>query len=240
MRTRASIFCLVAHCAILRLGMSLILAVRDDHDIVIASDGRVLGEDSAVMSDDSLKTLALNAELCLGLAGPTDLMRQVLSSLGIKCRSAHPIELLGVCQEIACPVDVDYRDARDEVTRVLCWMTRRVSIRSTSRRIPAVILAGRSNDHPALCEWRQPAFAVEATGGFGYSEAIVGSLPAEGTREESEFRRMVRGEQSTERAEERLTRAVQFCARYFGATGPVNEAVFLRRLSRGFELVRAE
>ena len=218
--------------------MSLILAVRDDRDIVIASDGRVLDEDSAVMSNDSLKTLALNAELCLGLAGPTNLMRQVLSSLGIKCRGAHPIDLLGVCQEIACPVDVDYRDARDEVTSVLRWMTRRVSVRFGSRRIPAVILAGRSNDRPALCEWRQPVCAVETTGHSGYCEAIAGSLPEEGTREESEFRRMVCGERSTERAEERLTRAVRFCARYFGATGPVNEAVFLRRLSREFELVR--
>ena len=91
----------------LRIGMSLILAVRDDQDIVMASDGRVLDQDLGVMSDDSLKTLALNAELCLGLAGPTDTMRHVLTSLGIKCRGSHPIDLLGACQEIACPVDVD-------------------------------------------------------------------------------------------------------------------------------------
>lgn len=224
----------------LRIGMSLILAVRDDRDVVMASDGRVLDEDLGVMSNNSLKTLALNTELCLGLAGPTDTMRQVLTSLGIKCRGTHPADLLGACQEVACPVDVDYRDARDEVTSVLRWMTRRVSIRLRYRRVPAVILAGRSNDRPALCDWRHPTYAVETTGWAGYSEAIAGSLPEEGTREETEFRRMVRGERSTERAEERLTRAVQFCARYFGAGGPVNEAVFLRRLSRGFELDRVE
>jgi len=224
----------------LRIGMSLILAVRDDQDIVVASDGRVLGEDLGVMSNDSLKTLALNAELCLGLAGPTNAMRQVLTSLGIKCRSSHPIDLLGACQEVACPVDIDYRDARDEVTSVLRWMTHRVPIRLRLKRTPGVILAGRSNALPALCGWSHPAQAMETAGAAGYSEAVVGSLPDEGTREWTEFRRMVHEERSTRRAEERLTRAVRFCARYFGARGPVNETVFLRRLSRGFELDRAE
>jgi len=220
--------------------MSLLLAVRDDRDIVMASDGRVLGENLGVMSNDSLKTLALNARLCLGLAGSTDTMRLVLTSLGIRCRGSHPIDLLGDCQEAACPVDVDYRDARDEVTSVLRWMTRRVSIRVHSRRIPAVILAGRFDDRPALCEWRHPARAMETTGAAGYSEAMAGSLPEEGTREWTEFRRMVHGERSTQCAEERLIRAVRLCARSFGKGGPVNGTVFLRRLSRGFELDRVE
>ncbi len=222
----------------LTIGMSLILAVRDDQDIVIASDGRVLSENLGVMSDDSLKTLALNTELCLGLAGPTDTMRQVLTALGIKCRGTHPIDLLGACQDVACPVDVDYRDARDEVTCVLRWMTRRAPLPWRMRRVPAVILAGRSSDRPALCGWTHQARAMETTGTVGYSEEVVGSLPDEGTREWTEFRRMVRGERSSQRAEARLTRAVRFCARYFGADGPVNETVFLRRLSRGFELDR--
>jgi len=218
--------------------MSLILAVRDDRDLVIASDGRVLGEDLAVMSDDSLKTLAMNTELCLGLAGPTDTMRQVLSSLGIRCRGTHPIDLLGSCQEVACPVDVDYRDARDEVTRLLGWMARR--FRFGFAGFPAVVLGGRSNGFPALCSWRHPAWAVERTGTAGYSDAAVGSFPEEETHEGAEFRRMVRGKRSTERAEERLAGAVRFCARYFGSGGPVNETVFVRRLSRGFELSRVE
>jgi len=200
--------------------MSLILAVRDDRDVVMASDGRVLGEDLGVMSNDSLKTLALNATVCLGLAGPTDVMRQVLGSLGIKCRGSHPIDLLGVCQEVTCPVDVDYRDARDELT--------------------SVILAGRSNDRPALCEWRDRARAMETTGTAGYSDAIAGSLPEERTPERAEFLRMVRGGRSTDRAEERLTRAVRYCAGYFGVKGPVSRTVFVRRLTRGFRLVRVE
>jgi hypothetical protein len=220
--------------------MSLILAVRDDRDVVVASDGRVLGEDLGVMSNDSLKTLALNATVCLGLAGSTDVIRLVLDSLGIKCRGSHPIDLLGVCQEVACPVDVDYRDARDEVTSVLRWMTRRVVIRSRFARNPAVILAGRSSERPALCQWSRDARLLETTGADGYSAAIAGSLPERGSGEWDELYRMVRGERSTERAEERLTRAVQFCSRYFGARGPVSGTVFLRRLSRGFELVRAE
>jgi len=220
--------------------MSLILAVRDDRDVVVASDGRVLGEDLGVMSNDSLKTLALNATVCLGLAGSTDVIRLVLGSLGIKCRGSHPIDLLGVCQEVACPVDVDYRDARDEVTSVLRWMTRRVAIRSRFARNPAVILAGRSVERPALCQWSRDARPLETADVHGYSEAVAGSLPERGSGEWDELYRMVRGVRSTEHAEQRLTRAVQFCARYFGTRGPVSETVFLRRLSRGFELVRAE
>jgi len=234
------LFDLSQRCAMLKGGMSLILAVRDQQDIVMASDGRVLDEDLSVMSDDSLKTLALNAELCLGLAGPTDTMRQVLRSLGIKGVGSHPVDLLGACQEMGCPVDVDYRDARDEVTSVLRWMTRRVPVRWRCARIPAVILAGRSYDRPALCEWSHSTRTMEMAGSTGYSEVMVGSLPEEGTREWAEFRWMVRGEQSTHGAEERLTRAVRFCARSFGTGGPVSETVFLRRLSRGFELHRVE
>lgn len=230
----------MARRGILRFEMSLLLAVRDDRDVVVASDGRVLGEDFGVLSDDSLKTLALNEGLCLGLAGPTDTIRHVLTSFGIKCRGSHPIELLGVCQEVACPIDVDYRDARDELSSLLRWMVRRVPVRWSFARIPAVILAGRSDGRPALCEWDHPARAMETAGSGGYSEAIAGSLPEEGSREWSEFRRMVRGERSTRRAEERLTRAVRFCARTFGSRGPISETVFLRRMSRGFELQRDE
>ncbi len=220
--------------------MTLILAVRDDRDIVLASDGRVLDERLAVMSDDSLKTLALNEELCLGLAGPTTAIRHVLSSFGIRCRGSHPVDLLGVCQEVACPVDVDYRDARDEVTSVLRWMTRRSPARLLATRLPTVILAGRSDERPALCEWGDPVRAFETAGTAGYSEAIAGSLPEEGTGAWTSFRRLVEGERSTRHAEDRLTRAVRFCARHFGAGGPVNETIFLRRLSRRFELSRAE
>lgn len=229
----------LAH-AILSTGVSLILSVRDDVDIVMASDGRVLGEDLGVISDDSLKTLALNASLCLGLAGSTDAIRQILSSFGIRCRGTHPVDLLGVCQEASCPVDVDYLDARDEVTNVLRWIGRRTSTKRAFAQGPAVILAGRTAGGPALCRWHNPAHAMEATGASGYGDALVGSLPEDGTHERSELCRIVRAGHSTHHAEERLTRAVRFCARYFGAAGPVNETVFLRRLSRGFRLVRAE
>jgi hypothetical protein len=219
--------------------MSLLLAVRDDQDIVIASDGRVLGEDSGVLSNDSLKTLALNSRLCLGLAGSTDTMSLVLRAFGIRCRGSHPIDLLGVCQEVACPIDVDYADARDELSSLYRWVARRVPVRSRSARRPVVILAGEASGDPALCEWHPPARAMEAVGSAGYSEAIAGSLPDEGTEAWREFGRMVRAERSTREAEERLTRAIRFCARSFGATGPISETVHLRRLTKGFELMQA-
>ncbi len=219
--------------------MSVIVGVRDDRDVVMACDGRVLGEDSRVMADDALKTLALNANLCLGLAGHSDALRQVLGSLGLKCRGTHPIDLLRSCQEVSCPVDIGYIDARAEVSGVLRWMLRRGrSSRKTS--IPAVVLAGRWKDDPVLCGWRHPTWTVDQTSLAGYSEAVVGSLPEEGSRELCEFRGLIRGERTTDYAEGRLTRAVRFCARYFGASGPVSGTVFLRRLSRGFVLSRAE
>ena len=221
--------------------MSVIVAVRDDQDIVMACDGRVLGEDSRVMADDALKTLALNADLCLGLAGHTGAIRQVLASLGLKCRGTHPIDLLRSCQEVSCPVDVGYADARSELTGLLRWMHRR-GRSSRSPRIPAVVLAGRWKDEPALCGWQDPdpVWVIDQAPLSGYSEAVVGSLPQEGTSALDTFRGLIRGERSTDEAEPRLTRAVRFCARYFGATGPVSETVFLRRLSRGFALSRAE
>jgi len=192
------------------------------------------------MSDDSLKTLALNPELCLGLAGQTDSMRQVLSSLGLKCRGAHPIDLLSECQEIQCPVDIDYRDARDEVVGVLRWMVHRVPHRARRRRVPAVVLAGRWQAGPALCRWDHPAWVPDQAPLTGYSAAVIGEVPDEGSRELAEFQKIVHGQRTTHQAESRLSRAVRFCARYFGTHGPVNEIVFLRRLSQGFQLTRAE
>jgi len=220
--------------------MSLVLAVRDDQDLVMASDGRVLGEDLSVLSDRSPKTLALNAKLCVGLTGSTDMIRQVLTPLGVNCRGSHPIDLLSLCQDGACPVDVDYGDARDEVTHVLRWMTHRTRRRTHRREIPTVILAGEDRKHPALCEWYPPAQTMETLGSAGYSEAVAGSPPAEGTREWFAFRRIVNGERSTQRAEERLAHAIRFCARMFGAAGPISRTVFLRRLSTGFELHRMD
>lgn len=218
--------------------MSVIVAVRDDQDIVMACDGRVLGEDSRVMADDALKTLALNPDLCLGLAGHTDAMRQVLTCLGLKCRGTHPVDLLRSCQEVSCPVDIGYTDARSEVSGLLNWMRRRGRVARVPR-IPTVVLAGRWKNEPALCGWQNPAWAMEQAPLSGYSEAVVGSLPQEGTSAHDRFRGLIRGERTTDEAEPRLTRAVRFCARHFGAAGPVSETVFLRRLSRGFALCRA-
>jgi len=217
--------------------MSLIVAVKDDADIVLASDGRVLDESSAVLSEDSLKTLALNGELCLGLAGQTRAMKQVLLSLGIKCRSTHPVDLLGECQEAACPVDVEYSDARREITSLLSWMERRSPPGSWIERIPSVILAGRDGDSPALSRWGQPAWMGESLT-EGYCHAVVGSLPEVGSTAWSGLNRMLEEERTTKNAEVRLARAVRLCAHHFGPSGPINGNVFLRRLSTGFALSR--
>jgi len=217
--------------------MSVIVAVRDDRDIVMASDGRVLGEDERVLADDALKTLALNPDLCLGLAGPTDAMRQVLGCLGLKCRNTHPIDLLRSCQEVTCPVDVGYADARHELTDVLRWMRRRGRLHAS--RIPTVVLGGRWQDRPALCDWQDPGWTMVQAPMAGYSETVVGSLPKEGSTALVAFRDLVRGKATTDAAESRLTRAVRFCAQHLGTTGPVNGTVFLRRLTQGFTLSEA-
>jgi len=219
--------------------MSLIVAVRDDQDVVVASDGRVLDDLSNVISEDSLKTLALNTGVCLGLAGSTRTMRQVLTALGVRCRSTHPVDLLGECQEAACPIDVDYSDARDEVANVLRWMVRRFSPSERLKSIPAVILAGRQGEGPALSRWDYPGNAMAPSVNVGYWQAIVGSLPDPGSQALGELNRMVEAEAGTAGAEDRLTTAVRFCADYFGTNGPINKNVSIRRLSRGFDLNRA-
>ncbi len=220
--------------------MSLIVAVRDDQDVVMACDGRVLASDESVIADDSLKTLALNQDLCLGLAGRSDSMSQILGSLGLKCRGAHPVDIMRACQEVGCPIDVGYRDVRNELSDVLRWMVRRTPRHARSVLIPAVVLGGSSRGRPALCEWSRPTGTVTQAPPWGYSETVVGSMPNKGSRELLEFELIVRGERTTHVAERRLTRAVRFCSHYFGTTGPVNEIVFLRRLSQGFELMQAE
>jgi hypothetical protein len=216
----------------------LIIAVRDDQDIVLASDGRVLDDHCDVISEHSLKTIALNRDVCLGLAGPSYAMREVLTSLGMKCRDTHPIDLLGECQEVACPVDVDYQDARDEITNVLRWMSRSLTPSNRLMNIPAVLLAGRKADEPALSQWTYPWAALQPSASEGYYHAIVGSLPEPGSRALIELNRMVKAEQTTVGAEERLARAVRFCADYFGEYGPINKNISMRRLSRGFDLDR--
>jgi hypothetical protein len=219
--------------------MSLIVAVRDDQDIVLASDGRVLDDRSYVISEHSLKTLALNHDVCLGLAGPTYTMRQVLTALGVRCHSTHPIDLLGECQEAACPVDVDYSDARDEITKVLGWMGRHFSPSKRLTSVPSVILAGKEGAEPALSQWAFPVRELESSVTVGYSHAIVGSLPDPGSQELAELHRMVQEKQTTVGAEERLAKAVRFCAEYFGMYGPINKNVSVRRMSRRFGLNNA-
>lgn len=227
-------------CGILGCEMSLILAVKDDQDIVMACDGRVLAADLTVMSDESPKTLALNSELCIGLGGPTDSLQQVLDALGLKCAGTHPIDLLSECQEVHCPVDIGYGDAQDEVAEVLQWMIRRVPHPERRTRIPVVVLAGRCSDRLALCGWDYPAWIADQAPFKGYSAAVLGRVPDEGSTELPEFQAMVHGEATTAQAESRLSSAVRFCARYFGACGPVSETVFLRRLSLEFQLTRAK
>ncbi|MCX6093693.1 MAG: hypothetical protein NTY63_02570 [Candidatus Bipolaricaulota bacterium] len=215
--------------------MSLVIAVRENQDIVMACDGRVLAEDLSVMVDNAPKTLALNAELCIGLAGPTDALRHVLTSLGIRCRGTHPADLLQSCQA-RCPIDINYEDARAEVTRVLQWMLRRVAPTDRVGRIPSVLLGGHRVDSPALAAWQLPLWITEENASTGPHVASVGQVPPRGSRELAAFREAMTGEKP---AEDRLARAVRICARYFGPEGPIGEVVYVRRLSHGFRLVRA-
>ena len=219
--------------------MSIILAVKDDQDIVMACDGRVLASDLSVMSDDTPKTLALNHNLCLGLGGPTDAMELVLRALGIKCAGAHPIDLLSECEEVYCPIDMEYCDARDELAKVLQWMLRRAPRSEHRSRVPVVLLAGTWSNSLGLCGYDYPTWLPDESPATGYSQAVLGRIPDSGSCELTEFHDLVRG-QTTAKAESRLSCAVRFCARYFGASGPVNETVFLRRYSEGFQLTRAD
>jgi len=216
------------------------VAVRDASDVVIASDGRVLGEDLRILSEASLKTMALNRNLCLGIAGYSESIRQVLRCLGAKCRKAHAIDLLTACQENDCPIDIDYDDAQAEISTLLQWMIRRTPAVKRSETIPAVVLAGAWRETPALCSWNAPQWRAASAPLIGFFDAAVGTLPDCGSPERERFQRLVRAERTTEEAEARLAQAIRLCARHFGAHGPINDTVFVRRLSEGFTLSRAD
>lgn len=204
----------------------------------MASDGRVLDAQSTVLADGALKLLALNGELCLGLAGATDAMHDVLSALGLRSRRSDPVDLLEACQERGCPVDVDYADARDELTNVLCWMGRRAPARIRSLHPPTLLLAGRWEERPVLCEWTARQRPVETAD--GYATAVAGCLPASGSPGWRAFRRAVDTPRSTAGAERRLGLAVTICAVSLGIAGPVGRLTAMRRLTRGFALSRVE
>lgn len=216
--------------------MSLVVAVRSDLDIVMACDGRVLARDLSVMSDDAPKTIALNGDVCLGLTGPTDALRHVLASLGVPCRGAHPVDLLLSCQEVQCPVDLSYEDARSELTGFLRWMVRRVAPRERVERIPSVVLGGRNRGVPALAGWRFPTWRTLESPQVGRQTLSVGQVPPPGSPAGTAFQALV---SKGEPIGETLAQAVRICARHFGPAGPISETVFLRHLSRGFLLARA-
>ncbi|MGD9676596.1 MAG: hypothetical protein AB7V19_07925, partial [Candidatus Bipolaricaulia bacterium] len=171
--------------------MSLVVAVRSDLDVVMACDGRVLSHDLSVMSDDAPKTIALNGDVCLGLAGSTDSLRHVLASLGISCRGSHPVDLLLSCQEARCPVDLSYEDARSELTGFLRWMVRRVAPRDRIATVPSVILGGRSGGFPALAGWRFPTWRIVESPQLGQQSLSVGQVPPPGSPAGATFRALL-------------------------------------------------
>jgi hypothetical protein len=228
------------HCGTLAVGMSLIVAVKDEQDVVIASDGRVLAEDASVMSNDSLKTLALHDALCLGIAGPTKSMRHVLGALGLKCGRVHPADIIRVCQDVGCPIDVDYADAHRELIAVIRWIARRSPAGSLESRVPPTVLAGRRGDVPTLCSWTRPTWRAVASPSQGFSGVSIGPLPDRDSDARTRYDRLVRGDATTHNGERRLADAVRFCAHYFGDDGPINATVFTRRLTQGFRLMQED
>ena len=218
--------------------MSLIVAIKDEFDAVIASDGRVLGERHEILSNESLKTVALNRQLCLGIAGHTPSMREVLGSLGLRARRAGPEELLTLCEVIDCPIDADYPDAHRELSSVFRWMTRRPR-RARFGELPAVLLVGRRGGSSALDGWGESRWAGHDAAPRVVAHAAVGMLPEEGSAASSSVRRLIAGGETTVGAESRLTEAIRRSADHFGTTGPVSRTVFVRRLSDDFRLVRS-
>lgn len=227
-------------CTVYNIPMSLVIALRDDKDIIVASDGRVLDLNLAVLSNETHKTLPINDGLIISLTGHTDYMVQILWALGFRCSDTTAVNLMRVCEEDETPVEIEYRDARNIITRELARIVPNIEPEHRKGYAPSAILAGKMRDVPALCSWGEPTWEMNQWPLNGFSASIIGKIPPIDSEECHKFRITAYGNHKTDGAESRLVEAIRSCADYWGEEGPVNKVVFLRRLSSPFQLTRAQ
>ena len=214
--------------------VTLIAALRDNDDVVIASDTRVLNMDLSVRCDGACKTLPVNDNLLIAIGGYTEYGVQILRALGFRCQDTNPVSSMRSCLEEETPMELKYRAARDIIAKEVSRIIPSIDPQDGANLVPGVILAGRLRGVPSLCSWGGPEGKMIQWPLLGFSAAVVGKPPPEGTIDCDTFQELAYKNLRTRDSESNLIAAFRYCADYWGDTGPVSRDLFLHRLSDPF------
>lgn len=226
-------------CAVYDGPMTLITAIRDNKDAVIASDTRVLNLDYSFRSDAAQKAVAINDSLIIAIGGNTIYGIEILRALGFRCQDTDSVTYMSSAQ-LEAPLDLEYRDARARVTRELRRIIPAIDPKNLADHAPGAILVGFLRGAPSLCSWGTPKWEMNQWPLLGFSSATIGKPPPAKSKERGEYQRIAYGNHLTKDSEKRLVRATRHCADYWGNDGPISQSVLLHRLSDPFHPTRLE
>jgi len=133
--------------------MTLILAVVDDKDVVVAADGRMTREDETVLAEQVLKTVRLNDRLCVAFSGKTEYIRKVLSRLGVSPIPSDHRRLMEAWEDSGQELRIGYQKAQHAITKEVQKIVSEVGIERAKKMSVNALLASRVKGKPVLCFW---------------------------------------------------------------------------------------
>lgn len=212
-------------------GMSIVVGILDNRDVVIASDG-CAGDPCD--SDYVLKTARIGKHLCIGMTGDTDFMRELLAAIGLPiAEDVADEEIFWHLEEAGRTVESGFASVWSKLGCAFAGMRER--LRESKYGVTTVIVGEcdglvlhsqwDEGNGWAQTEWNK----IRKTAGFNLGR------PANGEDELSSLYRIMDTPRGTDCSELRLVKAVRHWSGCdSGRT--VNQNVFSRRLSEGFEL----
>lgn len=216
-------------CCILGDDMSLIVGICDRTDAVIASDGRANNDDGGLLSETSLKTLRLDAHLCIGCTGHTNKIRDVLSAIGVDTSDSPDDRIFWDWEESGLSIQTP----PEKVRELLHQAIRSMADKTQKPNIACCVLANR-HGRPFVCTWTScnnwNPCGWEIGGACG-SFNIGESLPS--PESTAHFRELINWNAGTVGAEQRLVDAIRFAASDNNYR-TINQNVYLRRMSTDF------
>jgi len=210
----------------------------DEHDAVLAFDGRLLRKGASNPDDECvLKSMRLNESLAVGFATASlDSARKVLAVLlpGYVWGD-DPRQFCAAFEPNGYPIKMGYKNAQNRIRKAIRQLISEEHYTNKEAGI-AILLAGRIESNkqfaPILCRW-DSAKGDYPTHEHPCGRAIIGTYP--GNKEDRKhFTEIVDREETTKDVEARLIEAIRFCA-HDAAIPEINGNVATRRLSRQFK-----